>query len=340
MKDIRYCVTGKRYHSWNGLANCTKCGVERAKVDDLTRSIKLSKAKSRPRRHKFPPLPPHTTAFFANYKEPLKKVEKGFGYYGVIATDEDNDRVQCHLCGWFFQNLGIHLNREHSITGDKYKEKFHLARGTALVGESLRIKRVEAARRSIEAQKERMGEDYLKQMKEGYKEYAKKNPHNHGIGWSLEKRNKMGMCPDQLIEKIQDLAKLKGKTPSFKDFKIYYDWRYEKSIVKVFGTWNNAVQMAGLKANKRKVAFTQSELKSLMRDFYKKYKRSPSWSDMNRGLLPSTDAYRRHWNTLNEARAAAGVPIIMSVGKGYREIDPQTGKIISNTFSYKFRTNS
>ena len=44
----------------------------------------------------------------AGYKQPMTKVEDGFGYLGAITTTKDGKHIQCHICGYFFGRLANH----------------------------------------------------------------------------------------------------------------------------------------------------------------------------------------------------------------------------------------
>ncbi len=53
--------------------------------------------------------------------------------YGQIGSvEESGDKVQCHICGKWFRNLGLHINRGHKMECDDYREAFGLARSYAL----------------------------------------------------------------------------------------------------------------------------------------------------------------------------------------------------------------
>ncbi len=69
-------------------------------------------------------IPPSSTP------PPLSTLPDGTPFYGAIgelAYDPDEDRVQCHLCGeWFRQIGGHHLIRRHGWTIDEYRLAFRL----------------------------------------------------------------------------------------------------------------------------------------------------------------------------------------------------------------------
>jgi rubrerythrin len=51
-----------------------------------------------------------------------------WGALGVIAVDEDADKVQCHLCGAWFRFIGgTHLVRRHGVHLAEYREMFQLS---------------------------------------------------------------------------------------------------------------------------------------------------------------------------------------------------------------------
>lgn len=63
------------------------------------------------------------------------KQEGVFGEVGLLAYDAIEDKVQCHMCGKWFQFLPGHL-RKHGVTGFEYKEQFGLNRSHALCGKA------------------------------------------------------------------------------------------------------------------------------------------------------------------------------------------------------------
>ena len=59
---------------------------------------------------------------------------------GRLVSDDDGERVQCHLCGAFFAKLGTHVARGHGMAPDDYRERFGLNNDTGLVSPALRDK--------------------------------------------------------------------------------------------------------------------------------------------------------------------------------------------------------
>jgi len=58
------------------------------------------------------------------------------GTVGVIGRDESG-RVQCHMCGLFFDDLASHSRMKHGLSAHEYRSAFGLASGTALCSERL-----------------------------------------------------------------------------------------------------------------------------------------------------------------------------------------------------------
>jgi len=58
------------------------------------------------------------------------------GRVGVLAAD--GERVQCHVCGGWFANLGQHATFGHGLDVDEYRRRFGLKATTGLVGSALR----------------------------------------------------------------------------------------------------------------------------------------------------------------------------------------------------------
>jgi len=89
-------------------------------------------------------LPDIETEYFLvmrNRKAVSKKLVKeakdfpvlnGFGYYGVVLHNPEEDLVQCHICGLWFRSLGGHI-RFHGYTASSYREDFELSKSIPLV---------------------------------------------------------------------------------------------------------------------------------------------------------------------------------------------------------------
>lgn len=259
-------------------------------------------------------------SFFGNVKEPLMKAEGYHGYLGVIAYNKKKDKIQCHICGLFFRALsGSGHLKIHGINGDEYKEKFSIARTVALVGEGTREKNLQAVLNRKDYP------DLVKALKkysdspEGLKQRRTTNLKKKR---RLSSKNITGHCPAQLAQKIKDLEGKLGFVPNSEDFKREYKGKYMSTIIQTFGSYNKAVEFAGFKPrDKFWYAYTKDELINYMKNFYNRFNRSPRNTDFRRGYLPATKNYIKFFGSLNEARKAADIPLVVHQGwSNWKEI--------------------
>lgn len=253
---------------------------------------------------------------YENYKDPLKPIEKnkGYGYYGTVAITEDGEYIQCHICSNLYQSLGGHL-RLHKITAEKYKETYGLAATASLLSEPARIRHQEQVVSKISG-----GglpawlEEYNKKVQSGeIKHVGTKRKEG---GWSLQRRNEEGTCPDQILLKIRELAETLGHTPSHDEFVRHYNYRYIHTIVYHYGSYLNAVSKLGMKSAKELKERTREELLEELVEFHEKYDRIPMTSDWKRGLLTGRSTYFKYFGTLNNARTEAGLNAVLPLGFG------------------------
>lgn len=243
------------------------------------------------------------TLLYRNYKEPLKKVEQGYGYYGTVATDDTGNRLQCHICGELFEQLGPHIFQSHGMKVADYKLKFQLNRTTSLVGEDVRRKLIKNYQNYSQA--------VADTLKKGRSAPKTKRDNK----WRLEQKNILGTCPDQLLDKIKKLSIRLGHTPSNGEFRRFYKGKYSTSILNTFGTWNAAIELAGLARNEGS-KYSDEVLLSFLQNFYQQHNRVPTTSDFNRNYLPSSRLYIYRFGSLNQARMAANIPILIPMSNG------------------------
>lgn len=245
-----------------------------------------------------------------SYKEPLKKVEDGFGYYGTVTTTKDGSGIQCHLCGKFFTFLPGHLFAAHKIKGKEYKERFDLARETALCSDNHR----EKMRKMMAELVSTWTPEYRQEIQERCTAALAKNPHT-GFSLRLETKNKRGTCPDQLLDKLRECAQALGKSPSKKEFIRWCNsQRYVHKIFDTFESWSDAKRQAGLglseNKNRPKTEYKYSKEKLIedLKRFYKETGEIPTYTDFSADGLPSYGAYIREFGSITNAREAAGIP--------------------------------
>jgi len=251
-----------------------------------------------------------------HYKEPLKKIpkNKGFGFYGCLLNTIDGSKVQCHVCGKLYISLQAHAVQAHKLNSRDYREKFDLTHSTALVSEEERERRKIATIRLFASMTpERRAE--IKRMSIAGTMRCKKGGHRFKI--RLETKNKRGTCPDQLIAKIQEIAKKMGHTPSLADFIDQTGGqRFKHLIFTTFGSWKNALKIANLQPKEWAVSpykkrYDDEELLEMLEMFAREHNTMPTATDCKRGLLPSYDVFLRRFGTMENARYKAGIHNIL-----------------------------
>lgn len=251
---------------------------------------------------------------YENYKEPLKKIPKseGYGYYGTLATTADKTLVQCHMCGNLYGSVAQHIRSAHKLSADEYKEKFGLSKTTALVSDEVRVRLQERVIKFFDGKLP----DHLKEYNRKVQAGLIKHHGSGGAKKSLEWRNKNGVCPDQLLEKIKELAKKLGHTPSMDEFQEHYKGRYRSAIMYIHGGYLEAVRKAKLVSAKELKEPDNDRLLQDLIDFKKKYGRIPMSSDFARGLLRPRAMYFRRFGSLNNARVEAGLEAVIPMPFG------------------------
>lgn len=104
--------------------------------------------------------------------------------------------------------------------------------------------------------------------------------------------------PEQLIEKIQELSRVLGRTPTKEDLKNPSVDAYKKA----FGSWSNALVVAGFE-KRRYGEYTKEDLIERLQNLAHELNRIPKIKDP---VNPSYAVYIRAFGTWNDALNAAG----------------------------------
>lgn len=252
---------------------------------------------------------------YTNYKEPLTKNVSGFGYLGTIAETKDGSSIQCYECGKLFVKLATHIKPAHKMTVREYKDKYQISYSTPLASRQARERQSVVYRENISANTHKKAVAGLAK----YRADVKAGKRKHILpkqGSLLERKNKNGTCPDQLIDKLQKLTDANGGHIGYRQLQKDH-LAFLGNLIRTFGTLNKARKMAGLQ-NKGYDVFRYSEAQLLeaMRDFYGRHKRVPTCTDFkSENNLPNYKAYTSRWGSINRARYFAGLPIIIQVGQ-------------------------
>lgn len=174
------------------------------------------------------------------YIPPFEKNPTGYGFKGVLIEDSKTGKIQCSICGGWYEILNSHLTNIHKITDEDYKIKFGLLKSTALRSKRLRLIQSENMIR-------------LRKSNPKYRTCFKRN--NEWAGnrkdkpKAVESQNKYGVCRLQLIERILELKKELGKTPTLIDLKERYGDTLITNLHERFGSYIKLCEEIQLEPN-------------------------------------------------------------------------------------------
>lgn len=173
------------------------------------------------------------------YVPPFEKNDSGFGFKGVLIEDFESGKIQCSICGEWFEQMARHLET-HQINSKDYKLKFGLLLSTALKSKEMRLhqSKVMIARRKSD--KKYRGRFKKNNLFAGNRKYKPK---------ALESRNKYGVCDLQLMERIIQLKEELGKTPTLIDLKEKYGMGMMALIHKRYGSYIKLCRNLGMNPN-------------------------------------------------------------------------------------------
>lgn len=232
------------------------------------------------------------------YKEPFMKYTEGFGFRGVLLFDSISDKIQCHLCGKWFDSLGRHLNVVHKIPAVEYKNKVGLSESTVLINEKTRLSLVASGLdKRLQNLRHQKVRKRSKAVRAKISATLKK--------MSMERRNVNGSCPEQILDRIRKTYDELGREFTTRHPKVEPLCRLGDVY---YGTFRRACELAGVPLLKpgqnmkpKRSPYTEAELIKSIQLFKLNHKRNPSTSDCRRDFLASEDTYRRKFGSWENA---------------------------------------
>jgi hypothetical protein len=264
-----------------------------------------------------------------NYKEPMEKVKDGYGYYGAITTTNDGKQIQCHICGYYYANVGSHIKAAHKVNPRDYKIKYGLRINDGLLSPIEREHRQEVyntyARKSPE--------EFREMSRKAQAVIKEKGIQLGGKAWGPQTRNEKGMCKEQTIAKIKVIADMYNGIPSYNAFIREYGPGQRDTINHWFGSWNKAVEAAGFKTHDVRLKEHKKEMQDMillkLQMFYDQHGRTPQWADFQAGSLGfNIKTLQYHFGSLNRARQEAGIPIMVYDSKAWKWVELESDKDI------------
>lgn len=129
--------------------------------------------------------------------EPYMENEDGVGYKGVVLYDGLEDKVQCGICGKWYDYLARHISSEHNIKVRKYKDLQGLYQNTPLCSKKVSEQRREVARKNNTAAKVKY--NIQKKLQTGWKPGVA----NYVRGKQKDQfKNKVNLCDAQIVGRL------------------------------------------------------------------------------------------------------------------------------------------
>jgi len=244
------------------------------------------------------------------YRQKAPFVPSGKSVLGALEYDQTEDKVRCHECGDWFQNVGVHAAHAHGLRARDYKIRHGLLIKSALVSEGVRVsasvKSPELIAKFVAA-----GQSAATRAKLAAAERL--------VGRkSVEKKNESGRCHAQLLFRVQTLATRIGRTPTAVELReagihvssllVTLNVGSLSAVMSYLGLAPNpSGGPAGVNPSKGRKKYTETTLIELMRDFYAKYARIPRRTDYRRGLLPNESTFAGCFGGMWKCYEAAGL---------------------------------
>ena len=332
IQDITPVRTPKRvqHKKFEQPEKCIRCGLKspvkgrRVCHRCRTHDWKVSKGEVLP--------PDYKDVTTEPYKEPLRQVKDGFGYYGAVVSTKTGSHVQCHICGFFYRGLSHHIAQFHKMNTKDYRVNYGLRMRDGLLSAQEKQRRQAMVMKNPNWRQQ--NKKALAAAHAATRRRVKKGKHKQGGNtWTLQKRNERGNCPDQCIAKIQELAKREGYA-SYNEFERTYGSGLMVSVKYHFKSWSNACKIAKVVTHaefeKRDYEKRKQVVLNQIKDFYKKNGRTPQSADFNTSKeMPNQTTVSKMFGTLNRAREEAGVPLLVKRGAYRFEEVPHPSALVN-----------
>lgn len=125
---------------------------------------------------------------------------------------------------------------------------------------------------------------------------------------------------NELLNLLKLFVEENERIPMQKDFDNDPRYPGSKTYYMHFGSWNNALILAGLSIRKRdnKKVYTEEELLNFLKTFYEKNNRVPTKDDFtNNSEYPNCGTYRKRFGSWNNALKQVGMDMDTTIKKGY-----------------------
>jgi len=148
---------------------------------------------------------------------PYTKVEDGHGYYGVLIKDKMDGKIQCHVCGKFFDSVATHALFKHKFNARTYKETYGFPSNMPICSQKVS----ERLSKSIIDKVIGFQKGHKHGFKTGHRGFPRKRNRFTRTNHSLSFQNERNVCEEQLYRRYLAVSDKIGKEPSTKDLLVH-----------------------------------------------------------------------------------------------------------------------
>lgn len=237
---------------------------------------------------------------------PYQALKEGmFGYTGLLLSRKSDGKVQCHICGKWFQILDPHVRIKHKMSSYRYKKTFGFPKLFPLCSKRYSGERSDVANENIKKGKLK----FIKTVKsrKRFKNERKRIRSTKKGMKSMSYQNKHNTCKDQLLRRIHVLADELGHFPSWRETSRI-DASLAQGIRRKYGRWNRFKKIETEEDLKRfHRSLSSDRILFLLKKYVKENGRIPKVKDFraDNGYCSYT-AIRDHFGSWNRALQMAG----------------------------------
>lgn len=236
---------------------------------------------------------------------PYRRVDEGYGFYGVVLLDTKADKIQCHICGKWFRSLCSHVKNKHGLRLRDYKLKYGISLMTPLVcrGVSRRLSETSSSNpdrhKNLLLGHTRKVRNKSLRVRRGSMIYSQN---------SAMYKNKNGICDAQLRRRYEVVQDIVGKNePTLHEDIREHDRRLFHVIKTRYGgitNFRNVFNFPNKKPERPK--WTEESVVAGIRRLAKSIGRIPREEDFSKKEgYPSVSTIQRHLGSFRRGRIIA-----------------------------------
>lgn len=132
---------------------------------------------------------------------------------------------------------------------------------------------------------------------------------------------------NELLDILKRFRNENGRVPMQSDFINNSEYPSYRSYYNRFGSWNNALLLAGLDTDTNRKFYADNELLNYLKEFHDKNGKPPTHTDFtNNPRYPSFDTYRYRFGGWEKALKLAGLDLDTRVRQGYCNTKIESGR--------------